>query len=289
MIIANPAARYASKNRVEAAAGIIRAGGRRINVFWTSQRGDAEEFSRRAAAEGIGLIIAAGGDGTINEAANGMARTGSCLAVLPMGTTNVLAKELGIPESIEGAVGKILNGSTHTVSLGRITLTRYPSPATRLFLLMAGIGLDGEAVYGIGKTVKRMSGKGAYIMSGLQSLLRYSPERIEFIVDGREINGYGAIIGKAAKYGGHFRVTPDASLLRPEFYAYIMAGRRRTDVIRYVYGILTGTHLGFRDIRYLRASEIEVRGSARVQIDGDYFGRTPAVVTLEPDALRMVF
>ncbi|KAB2822949.1 MAG: hypothetical protein F9K51_07805, partial [Candidatus Dadabacteria bacterium] len=215
--------------------------------------------------------------------------TGSCLAVLPMGTTNVLAKELGIPEDADGAARKILSGTVRTVSLGRITLTGSVPHRSRYFCLMAGIGFDGAAVYGIGGAVKRMSGKGAYVMNGLRTLLRYSPGQLEFIVDGNVINGYGAIIGKASKYGGHFRVAPDASLQRPEFYAYIMGGPRRTDVVRYVYGILTGTHLRFRDIRYLRASVIEVRGIAHVQIDGDYLGRTPAGVTIEQDALRLLF
>lgn len=285
-LIANPAAKGASGRKMQRAIELLRSAGHGVNVHLTGQRGDAEGLARNACLENAELIIACGGDGTINEVINGAAYSKTKVAILPMGTTNVLAKELGIPENIEGAVRRALSGRAHTVSLGKIS---FSSRVTRYFCLMAGIGFDADAVYGFKESIKKRSGKGAYIISGLKTIIGYSPEELSFVVDGVRYAGYSAIIGKASKYGGNFKITPDASLLKPELYVFIMHGNRRSDMLRYVFGILMGRRAGFRDVTYTRASSIEINGNARIQIDGDYIGNTPATITVAPDALRLVY
>ncbi len=294
ILIGNPVAKRASEHKIKHAAELVRSTGHEVEVFLTDKRGDAETLARKSAQEGASLIIAAGGDGTFNEVINGIAGTETSMAILPLGTTNVLAKELGVPENVKGAIDVALSGNVHTVSLGKITIARHPelveeSLVTRHFCLMAGIGFDGEAVYGMDKAVKKYSGKGAYILSGLKTLVAYNPEELILDVDGKTYSGYSAIIGKAARYGGNFKVTPDASLLTPSFYVCIMHGKKRSDILRYVYGIFTGRHLGFKDITYLKAEIVKVKGNAHIQLDGDYFGKTPAVVKIAPDALRLVY
>lgn len=285
-LIANPAAKGASGRKMQRALELLRSAGYEVNVHLTGQRGDAEWLARNACLENAELIIACGGDGTINEVINGAAYSKTKVAILPMGTTNVLAKELGIPENIEGAVRRALSGRAHTVSLGKIS---FSSRVTRYFCLMAGIGFDADAVYGFKESIKKRSGKAAYIISGIRTLINYEPEALEFIIGGKSYSGYSAIIGKAAKYGGHFKATPDADLLKPDLYVCIMHGKKRPDIIRYVFGILTGRHLKFRDITYVRAENIEVTGNARVQTDGDYVGTTPAKVTVAKDALMLIW
>lgn len=289
ILIVNPAAKKASERKIQQAAMLLRSAGHEVEVYFTEKGGDAEGFAREASLSGADLIVAAGGDGTINEVINGLAYTGTKMAILPMGTTNVLAKELGIPENIEGAVKRILNGSAHTVSFGKITFTHHASRITRYFCLMAGIGFDADAVYGISERLKRYSGKWAYIASGLRMLSMYSPERLTFGVNGIAYAGYSAIIGKASRYGGDFKATPDASITEPELYACIMHGKRRVDVLRYVYGIVTGRHLRFKDITYLKTSSVQVDGTAHAQVDGDYLGTTPATISVARDALKVVY
>jgi YegS/Rv2252/BmrU family lipid kinase len=288
ILIVNPVALGASEKGIRHAADLFRAGGYEVTVRFTVQKGDAEAFAREASRDGLPLVVAAGGDGTVNEVVNGIVGSGTAMALLPMGTTNVLAKELGIPEDAEGAATAVMKGTGHSVSLGQITLDTSP-PVTRCFCLMAGIGFDGAAVYGLSHAVKRHSGKSAYILSGLSALLRHSPEPLVFTVDGVTCPGYAAIIGNAAKYGGHFSVTPDASLHRPELFVCIMEGKRRRDILRYVLGVVRGRHLGFSDVRYLKAASLAVEGIAHVQIDGDYLGKTPATITVVPDALKIVY
>jgi YegS/Rv2252/BmrU family lipid kinase len=289
VLIANPAAKRSFPRKVEKAVRLLRSAGREVRLHLTERRGDAEDYARKASGCGASLVIAAGGDGTFNEVINGLAMTDTKMAILPMGTTNVLAKELGIPEEVETAVKVALAGKHHSVSLGVITFTHRPEASSRYFCLMAGTGFDGEAVYAVNPSLKKCSGKGAYILSGLKTLMRYSPETLTFTVDGKTINGYSAIIGKSSRYGGDFKITPDAQLTSPELYAFIMHGRRRADLLRYALGIMTGKHLGFKDVTYLKAHSVRVEGNARVQIDGDYAGTTPADIVVVPDALKLVY
>ncbi len=322
-LIGNPAAGRNALMKINEAAAIIKNRGHDVQMLLTEKRGDAESFARQISSEsGVKsselrndknlelithnsklLVIAAGGDGTYNEMINGIACTDIPMAILPLGTTNVLAKELNIPDDIEGALNIALRGKTQKVCLGRITLipevrslktaensnTRHSSLVTRHFLLMAGIGYDGETVYGIKKGLKKYSGKGAYILSGLKTLLRWAPDKLTFTMDGKSCEGYSAIVCKTSKYAGNFRIAPDADIKNADFYAFIMHGKNRLDIFRYVSGIVMEKHLKFTDITYRKIENMEVKGKAHIQIDGDYFGMTPARIEIVPDALRLVY
>jgi diacylglycerol kinase (ATP) len=290
VIISNPTAKRASGRKVAMASRFLRSRGYNVELLLTGKKGDAESFARKALEEAPSLIIAAGGDGTFNEVINGIAGSEIPMAILPFGTTNVLAKELGIPENVNGAMELAVNCTPKTVSLGKIVLG---SPAGagggRYFCLMAGIGFDGEAVFGINETLKRISGKGSYIYSGIKTLCRFRPAELMFHIDGKTCSGYSAVIGKAAKYGGNFKITPDARLVDPALYICLFKGKKRLDILRYVLGVTTGSHLRFKDIEYVKARSIEIDGNAHIQIDGDYFGIAPAKVEVVPDTLRLVY
>ncbi|KAF0146507.1 MAG: hypothetical protein FD156_175 [Nitrospirae bacterium] len=303
ILIGNPVAGRGAAGRIARAVDIIKSRGFNVRLMLTGKKGDAELFSREISKDQsdipdtrpVPLIIAAGGDGTYNEVINGIAYAGIPMAILPLGTTNVLARELDIPEVMEKALDIALGGKVQNVCLGKITLSAQVSGVscqgsgiTRYFLLMAGIGFDGEAVYGIKSRIKRYSGKGAYIWSGLKTFISWNPEKLSFNIDGKLCEGYSAIICNAAKYAGHFKVAPDAKLQEPSLYAFIMQGRKRSDILRYVSGIIRGNHLKFSDMTYLKAEKIEINGDACIQIDGDYFGKTPATIEIVPDALKLV-
>jgi diacylglycerol kinase (ATP) len=289
VLISNPTAKKASERKVALASYYLQSKGFEVEVFFTEKKGDAEKLARKAARKSPHLIIAGGGDGTINEVINGIAGTDIPLALMPLGTTNVLAKELGISEGIREAMEAAVRAGPRIVSLGNITLTNPSSPVKRFFCLMAGIGFDGEAVLGIRETLKKITGKGAYIWSGIKTLSRFNPELLAFTIDGKQYSGYSAIIGNASRYGGNFRATPDARIEDPYLYACLFKGKKRLDTLRYILGIIKGSHLNFRDVEYLRAKHIKVDGQAHVQIDGDYIGMTPAEISTVPDSLRLVY
>jgi len=303
VLINNPTALRASDRKVERASRYLTARGYEVEILSTRRKGDAERYAREALKKMPSLIIAAGGDGTFNEVINGVEGSEIPMAILPIGTTNVLAKEIGVPENPEGAMEIAVNCSPKTVSLGKIVLIQQDkgnnplSPpfskggegGFRYFCLMAGIGFDGEAVFGINESLKKISGKGAYFFSGIKALSGFNPEELTFNVDGKYYSGYSAIIGKAARYGGDFRITPDAKLTEPALYICLLRGKKRSDILRYVFGILTGTHLKFKDVDYLKAESIEIDGNAHIQLDGDYFGTTPAKIEVAPDALKLIY
>jgi len=312
ILIGNPVAGRGAAGRIARAVDIIKSRGFNVRLMLTGKKGDAESFAKEIVqnsenpplspfafakgGQGGILIIAAGGDGTYNEVINGIACTDIPMAILPLGTTNVLAKELDIPEVMGKALDIALGGKMQNVCLGKITLSAQVSGVrcqvsgiTRYFLLMAGIGFDGEAVYGIKNRIKRYSGKAAYIWSGLKTFMLWNPDKLTFNIDNRGYEGYSAIICNAAKYAGHFKVAPDANLQEPSLYAFIMQGKKRSDIVRYVSGIIRGNHLKLSDMTYRKAGKIEINGKACIQIDGDYFGKTPATIEVVPDALKLVY
>ncbi len=289
IVIYNPAARRASERKIARATEYLKGKGFAVELLRTEKTGHAMQLAADALKKAPRLIIAAGGDGTVNEVINGIVRSDTPLGVLPLGTTNVLAKELDIPEDICGALETALASSPKRVSLGMIETGRESNYAARFFCLMAGIGLDGKAVYDVNAALKKVSGKAAYILSGIRNIMGYSPEKLTFAVDGKEYSCYSAVIGKASKYGGNFKVTPDASLLDPSLFVCLFQGGRRRDLLKYAIGVIRGRHLAYRDVVYLKAKEIEVWGNAHIQIDGDYLGLTPAKVTAESEVLTLMY
>ncbi|NOZ25719.1 MAG: diacylglycerol kinase family lipid kinase [Nitrospirae bacterium] len=277
VLIVNPASGSFSEKRLMSAVGLLKEKFGEVSVLYTHKGGDAEVMARDAVRRSPDMILAVGGDGTFNEVVNGTAFTDVPVAFLPAGTTNVLARELGLPSDLHDATLKALNGRAEYVHLGRIN--------GRYFVLMAGIGFDGETVRRVNQRLKRVSGKGAYLLSGLGCFLRYRPPRLGIVIDGKAYEGHGLIACNAGYYAGNFRVCPDAGLGSPCLHVSVMEGGRRSDLLRYVLGVVSGRHKGPACIEGRR---IEVSGEAHVQIDGDYFGRTPAVITFHERALRLI-
>lgn len=261
-----------------------------LRTFITRKKGDAASFVSKLSD--TDLVIAAGGDGTFNEVINSILSSEKSVidkksipvAFLPLGTVNILAKELGIPEDIKKAVHLALTGSPKKISLGRIN--------NRYFSLMAGIGFDGKTVSEVkNNIIKKITGKGAYILSGIKTLLRYNPPLITIKTNKGKFTGYTAVIGKASCYGGYYKVTPKACLTEPILDLCVLKGKTRKDFLNFIIGIIRGKHLKFDNVLYERCSELEFTstGTVHVQIDGDYFGTLPVKVDVVPDAINLIW
>ena len=174
VLIGNPVAGGGAYKKICAAEAYMRNRGLEVDVMLTSRRGDAESFAKDAKVLPNTMVLAAGGDGTYNEVANGLLHSETPMAILPLGTTSVLAREIGIPLNTREALEAALTGRAECVSLGRITyqpgsdLEKKPA-VSRHFLLMAGLGYDGDAVYGVNVRLKNLSGQAAYVLSGLSA------------------------------------------------------------------------------------------------------------------------
>ncbi len=282
-LIINPIAGNRAFRSIEHIEGLLKRSVS-LTTHITSKKGDAFSFTQRPMD--ADLVIVGGGDGTFNEVINGLMNSDNDIPVafLPLGTTNVLAKELGIPENIEDSINLALKGKSQRVSLGSIN--------GWYFSLMAGIGFDGEAVFRVrNNVIKKLSGKGAYILSGLKTWLKYSLPLIKVKTSEGEFEGHTAIIGKASCYGGHYKVTPKASLTEPLLDLCLFKGGSKMDLLRYVYGVINNRHLDFKDVIYRKCPEIEVSSTetVHIQIDGDYFGTLPARLNVVPNAISLVW
>jgi len=268
-LIANPIAGGDAVGKIESAALRMRSLGHEVDLCLTGARGDAQRFARDARNEGYDRIVAAGGDGTLNEVINGLVPSSIPLAFLPLGTTNVFALEAGIPFDTEGACDVALNAEPRPVSLGVAGETR--------FILMAGIGPDAEAVYRVSGRLKRLTGKFAYVLSAFKVFFRSPPSPFDVTLDDDStFRAYGAVLGNSRLYGGRFSVTPRASLVEEGLDVTLFVNPGRLPLLRSVFAVAIGKELDMPLGRRLKASRLHAEGEdVHVQIDGDAFGRLP--------------
>ncbi|MCX7988122.1 MAG: diacylglycerol kinase family lipid kinase [Thermodesulfovibrio sp.] len=285
-LIGNPIAGGGALERIEKAQEILKNKKIPFEVFLTKKQGDAEVFARKIKENQKDkiLVIAAGGDGTYNEIVNGLVHSHIPLAILPLGTTSVLAKELKIPNNLEKAIELSLNGEVERINLGKIK----NKEKQRYFILMAGIGFDGLAVYNVNPKKKRYLKKIAYILSGIKTLLNYKPDELR-IKNGKNKKAYTAIVCKASSYGGNFKIAPDANLKSPFFSVFLSKTSSKMGLMLQILGVISGRHLKMKKIDYFHTESLKINGNAHVQIDGDYFGKAPVEINIVKSALNLVF
>jgi YegS/Rv2252/BmrU family lipid kinase len=283
-LIVNPVSGGYSESRLKAVKAHFEAGGLRVETLLTTGPGDAKTFTEdicRNVAEPF--IIAAGGDGTVNGVLNGLQPGKSTLAVLPLGTANVLARELAI-NSAEEAVSRIIQGDTRPLTVGVLE----GEAGERRFLLMAGIGLDGAIVENVRFREKRLIGKGAYVLSAFRQMARWKESGFEVIAGDRIIHCHSLIVCNAARYGGNFVVAPAADLFSPGFQAVCMTGTSRFSYLRLILDVMGGKIRENPDITILTNGEIIVKGDRAIQVDGDYFGKAPARIRAVAGFARLI-
>lgn len=288
-LISNPkTGRYAARRRsVEALATQLESLGVKVDLRLTQGPGDATQIAARAARNGSSDVIVAGGDGTINEAIQGLAGTKARLAIIPRGTGNVLARELGLPLDDEQSLKVVAEGKSRQIYLGlAIDETTNES---RYFVLMAGIGLDASVVRRVQPSLKKRIGKGAFWVSGLSHLATWNPRPFILEINGHKYTSTFAAIGKAAKYGGDLAITPGARLDQPEFEICIIDTRSR---LRYLHllsqAMRNGMPRNTPEVRFVNSVSVRAHGDAHVQIDGELIGRLPMRFEIAPHSLEII-
>jgi diacylglycerol kinase (ATP) len=284
VIIGNPnSGRAGSKDYLERCAKILRSGGLEVKVLNTERPDHATEL---AASAGDRLVIAAGGDGTINEIINGLDKDAT-LGILPLGTANVLAREIGLPLDAERACERILNGARTRIDVG---VAKTPEGAERRFACMAGVGFDAHVVRAVTPRLKRYLRSLAFPIMGLKVLFEREFPPVQLAHgDETHITRF-AIIANGHYYGGDFRVTHPglltngeleailvervSVLLRPDIFARIMA-KKPLD----------------RSMKSFTAKEISAcapGAEVPVQLDGEVWGFLPMSFRAESKALQVI-
>jgi YegS/Rv2252/BmrU family lipid kinase len=250
--------------------------------LWLETRPDdtGERLAREAVRSGVDLVLASGGDGTITACAGGIAGTGVPLGVLPCGTGNLLARNLGLPLSLDEALAVALTGSNRRLDVGDAN--------GRPFVVMAGIGFDAEMLDGADERLKRRVGWAAYVLSALRHL-RDRPVRMALRADGGPPQrrwASGVIVGNVGSLQGNVRLLPDAAPDDGVLDVAVLAASGWTGWLRLAADVLLRRRTG--RVAHLTCRKLTVQASrARPwEVDGEVAGTTRQLrVTLEPGRL----
>ncbi len=274
---------------VERAVQILTKRGHNVAVAPTTGPATAGKIARERIAGGADLIVAAGGDGTINEVAEGMVASAVPLAILPAGTANVLASEMKLALQLERAAQNLDDWLPRRISVGHATCEG--GRVARHFLLMAGIGVDAHIVYHVSGALKERTGKLAYWIAAAKVLGRRLPQ-IHVDIDGQRRECSFALVTKVRNYGGDFEIARDVGLCDDRFEVVLFEGRSSLRYLKYLSGMMLGRLGGMEGVTVLRASRVALDGPrderVHMQIDGEYAGRLPAEIRIVPDALTLL-
>ncbi|WP_049767758.1 diacylglycerol/lipid kinase family protein [Parvibaculum lavamentivorans] len=282
-IILNPTAGRRKRHLLDAVIGRLRAAGADVTIELTTAAGHATELARAAAQSGKpDVIVAAGGDGTINEVARGLLGQGVPLGILPLGTANVLAIEIGLRPQAEEVASMLLGGPAELMGTGLVQ--------GKIFLMMVGIGFDGEVVHAIDPRLKRMWGKGAFIWSGLKAWVRGPGRDILLTVDGREKRAAWVVVTNGRHYAGPFVLAPDADITQPGLTLFLFKGKSRFAFALYLAALGFGIAARLSSVEVLPARRIDVTAphGLAVEVDGDDSGFLPQTIEQGTQFLRLV-
>src|SRR3990167_2403390 len=232
LLILNPTAGRRRRGLVNAVVRRVRALGWTVDLVETSAAGDARRIAETCDAARYAVIAVAGGDGTINEVVNGLAQRGAAgpaLGIVPLGTANVLAHELGLGFSAAALAQTLTAGREILMQPGEAS----GAGRTRQFSLMAGAGFDAKVVAGVSAPLKRRFGRAAYVWRSLVEARRYRPVRYAVEIDGVRHEAASVIVTHGRLYAGPYLVAPDAALGKPLLHVCLFERWGRSQTLRF--------------------------------------------------------
>ena len=224
-----------------------------------------------------------GGDGTINEVLNGMVGSQATLGILPAGTANVVAMELGLGSRLDRAITRLRECVEKRIAVGKLSR----SGESRYFLAMGGAGLDARIVYDLNPTFKARMGKLAYWLGGFGHVTQ-SVENFEAKVNGTAVRCGFALASRVRNYGGDLEIATGASLLRPEFELVLFEGTNPLRYLSYKLAVGVKKAQSMPGVHTIHTERVDLCGNVHLQIDGEYAGRLPARFEIVPDAVTLL-
>lgn len=296
----NPARR---KREIREAAEVLRGSGWEIELAPTERPAMAHELAQAAVAKGTDLVLACGGDGTINEVINGLAPSTIPLGILPGGTANIVARELRLPINPVRAARQLAHWTPRRIALGRARWEEWAEgPAAggatkesrcRLYISVAGIGYDAHIVYKLSPWMKTNLGVTGYVLEALRQLVLYNFPRFSSRIDGLERRGTFAVIHRTRLYAGWLHMAPTAGLFNPRFAVCSFASRSRLHYLFYAIGVLLRQHTRMNGVTLDQCAEVistpsDDAKTIRFELDGELTGAIPAKFEIVPDALTLL-
>lgn len=286
-LVFNPNAGMSREAMVDDLAAHLRAAGASVAYGRATSLGDARMAVAEAARSGAyDAIVAAGGDGTIRNAAMAVAGTTCPLGAVMLGTGNVLAYELGLPRTMAACAALLRTGPAQPIDLGRVN--------GEAFLLMASAGLDGHAIAALDARLKRLIGRAAFgpaVMTAVAAPL----QTLDVVLDGQHHAATWAIVTRAQHYAGAFTLTRRASLRGTGLQAVLFHASNRADLVRHLYWLATDQLDRRRSqvgggvtIIACRAAQISSPVTIPAQVDGDPFGTTPLMIDADGGRVQLI-
>jgi YegS/Rv2252/BmrU family lipid kinase len=291
LVVVNPVAGRADTDRVlRLLAGAFAARRARFDMVETRGPGDAVRFAREAAEQGYRAVVAAGGDGTVGEVITGLAGTGVPLGIVPKGTGNQVAFNLGIPRSLEAAVDVVVNGVPTPMDLGQVVGGRY-------FAVAAGTGWDAAVVALATRELKDRWGFGAYLYAALKVAANPPTARYTITADGERLEVEAAVV-LTANMGFivsnppalNMRIAPGGSHRDGKLDVCIFAPRSFTHATSMFWRLHRKQHAGDDRMLYLQARDVTIESDPPVftETDGELLGETPLRVRCVPGGIDVL-
>ena len=285
LVLYNPAAGQWRRRRLRTTLAALKELGCEVTLTATGKPGDAESRAATLSTTDYDVVVAAGGDGTINEVANGLTSAAGPvppLAIIPLGTANVLAQEIGLrgdPQAVARAIAR-----------GKRLIAHLGCANGRYFVMMAGVGFDAHVVANVDLALKRRAGKIAYVVETLLQGMRYGFPLCRVKLDGHSFDACSVVVCNGRHYGGPFVAAPKASLAEPAFQVCLLEQGGWRHVIRYGIALVLGRLSSLPDVRILSARHVHIDGTAGlpVQGDGDIIGKLPVDIRVAEKTLELV-
>jgi len=264
---------------------LLRAQGLQVMELPTGHAGHGTELARQAVGEGVDAVCALGGDGTVNEIINGIAESGVPLLIVPTGTVNVLALELGVPMEPADAIRLAGEGHVSWIDLGLA--------GERYFALMAGVGLDAMVVSSINPALKKALREAAFAVHGVATFFRSDFPLVRVETAEQTAEGYFVVIGNSANYSGAFGITTKASMRDGLLDVCVLQTLSPLGTAYYWLAALVESHLKHPKVQYWRTESAQVSvidgdEDVLVQTDGEVAGKLPLVCRVAPRALKVI-
>lgn len=283
LAVFNPGAGGARRSRFEHTLAELCGLGCAVTVRETEAPGHAETIARDTSGDDFDVIAAAGGDGTINEIVNGLGGSPLAVGIIPLGTANVVAGEIGLRRPPAAVASALAYGPVKSIYVGVVN--------GRRFVLMVGIGFDASVVENISPGLKKKFGTLAYILYAARRAFAAPFAEQDVVVDGILYRAVSIVACNGRRYGGPFVAAPNASLTDDSFQIVLMNGRGWLSIARYGLGLMLGRISMWPDVKIIQGRDVVVEGgeSGPVQADGDIVTALPAHIFIDPEPVNLVY
>lgn len=282
-IIHNPSAGSVARHLYDATLSRLRRSGGSAEIVETTRHGEGMQAAADAAQSGrFDAVVAAGGDGTVHDAAEGLVGSSTPLGIIPMGTGNVFAREINLPRSPDELAKTLLEGEAGAVPVGQVN--------GRPFLFVVGVGFDAEAVRLFESEGTRKLGQAGYVWPVLRALLSHRDRLLRVKTNRADAEAQWVIVTRVKHYAGNLMLAPDADLRQAQLYVLRMAGSGPLNRVRQLSALAIGCLRYDPGVSLEPANWVRIDGdrAAPVQIDGEVLGELPLEIGLHSKQLRII-